>query len=390
VRVLFINHTSRVSGAERSLLELVTLLRDEIDPVLACPEGELTWRARRLGIHTVNLDALEVGFSSSLGGILKASLGALQTGLQLRRLAEREGVDVLHAASPRAGLLLLPCMFSRQRRLVDVRDVLPRGAKATLVKSILRVVSQVIVFNSNYTHRSFGTTTPASGMVVYPPVDLERFINRPLPTDEPITQPTLGMIGQITPWKAQDDAIRILAAVRDRIPNVTLRIIGSAVFTGVSVRFDNEAFNRRLTQLTRQLDVSNAVTFEGEVSDIGSALDSIDVLLVPSWVEPFGRVVIEGMAAGVPVVATLVGGPSEVITHGETGFLVPPRQPAVWAEIVIHLLSNPAVAKATATAGRDRVVALFAGSPQREQLLRLYGSPAHAAPEPDAQTAVVG
>ena len=53
---------------------------------------------------------------------------------------------------------------------------------------------------------------------------------------------------------------------------------------------------------------------------------------MPSWYEPFGRVVVEGMAAGVPVVATRVGGPREIIENGKSGFLRRPREPAVWAE----------------------------------------------------------
>ena len=93
-----------------------------------------------------------------------------------------------------------------------------------------------------------------------------------------------------------------------------------SVFTGGSVRFDNEAFRRQLTQLAEELDVSDAVAFEGETSDICSALNSIDVLLVPSWFEPFGRVVVEGMAAGVPVVATLVGGRARSSRTARTGF----------------------------------------------------------------------
>ena len=351
MKVLYVNHTSRISGAERSLLELMALVRADAEIALACPPGELAERGRRMGIPTSELSLPELGFSSSL---VPAAARLVRAGLRVRAIARRDGVDVVHAASPRAGLLVACCLLSRPRRVVDVRDVLPRGARAAAVRGALRLTADLIVFNSRFTRDRFGPTRPAKAAVVYPPVDVERLLDLPLPSPTRTSPSVLGVLGQITPWKGQDDAIRILAAVRERFPDARLRIVGSVVFSGGSVAFDNDAFRRRLPLLAAELGVADAVEFVEETEDLRAVFGSLDVLLVPSWEEPFGRVVVEGMAAGVPVVATRTGGPAEIIQDGTTGFLAPPRDPGLWSDLLTRLLADEnALASAAARARAD-------------------------------------
>src|SRR5207237_622624 len=80
------------------------------------------------------------------------------------------------------------------------------------------------------------------------------------------------------------------------------------------------------------LGVADRVYFAGERTDIPAIMGALDILLVPSWSEPFGIVMIEAMAAGTPVIATQEGGPADVIRSGRDGVLVPPRQPPALAE----------------------------------------------------------
>src|SRR5207245_576576 len=114
-----------------------------------------------------------------------------------------------------------------------------------------------------------------------------------------------------------------------------------AVFTSKATRYDNVGYVEVLKRLTADLGLQKAVHFLGEREDIPEILSAIDVLLVPSWREPFGRSVIEAMAMRVPVVATDIGGPAELITQGVDGFLLPPRNPSLWARELSRLLSEP-------------------------------------------------
>ena len=79
------------------------------------------------------------------------------------------------------------------------------------------------------------------------------------------------------------------------------------VFGNGSAALDNRGFEEELRVLAHQLGVADAVDNVGSTNDVPSILETLDILLVPSWEEPFGRVVVEGMAAGVPVIATAVG-----------------------------------------------------------------------------------
>lgn len=371
MKILYVNHTSLVSGAERSLLELIGLARTDADVILACPSGDLMDRARAAGITIAELNLSGLGFASSLPAAFIRITGGSR---QVRALARLHNADVVHAASPRAGLLVAGCILSRPRRVVDVRDVLPGGARSAAVRWVLRLTSDLIVFNSRFTRDRFGPTGPAGATVLFPPVDVERLLELPLPSAKRRSgPPVLGVLGQITPWKGQDDAIRILASVRRRVPATRLRVVGSVVFTGRSVGFDNEAFSRRLNDIADELGVADAVELAGGTEDLETALGSMDVLLVPSWQEPFGRVVLEGMAAGVPVVATSAGGPSEMIENSVSGFLAPPRNPEAWVEPVSRLLESVELSRRIAGTARERVSALGRGAESVERLQRLYG-----------------
>ena len=197
------------------------------------------------------------------------------------------------------------------------------------------------------------------------------------------------MLGQITPWKGQDDAIRILAAVRERFPDTRLRIVGSVVFSGGSVAMDNEAFGRRLPLLAAELGVADAVELVGQSDDLKTVLGSLDVLLVPSWEEPFGRVVVEGMAAGVPVIAADVGGPSEIIEDGVSGFLAASRDPAAWVEPVARVLESVELSRRVAEAARKRIANVLgddeAGSSARLRILYAKGPARIPRSKPEAK-----
>jgi glycosyltransferase involved in cell wall biosynthesis len=363
VRLLFVTHTSRMSGAERSLLELIEVARGDAEVLLVSPPGELIERARARDIPTAELTLPAVGFRTNL---LAAAYRLAAAGWSVRMLAHRHNADAVHAASARAGLLAASCILSGRRRVVDVRDLLPRSRKATAVRWTLRLTANLIVFNSHFTRDRFGATAPARSTVMYPPVDVEPLLGLPLRSRQTRGRaPVLGVLGQLTPWKGQDDAIRILALVRERVPEARLRIVGSVVFSGADVSYDNEVFRRRLPVLAEELGVADAVELAGETEDLPSTFRSLDVLLVPSWEEPFGRVVVEGMAAGVPVVATRAGGPAEIIEDGVSGFLALPRVPAAWVEPIVDLLESVELSRRVGKAGRERIATLLEGTSVR-------------------------
>jgi glycosyltransferase involved in cell wall biosynthesis len=173
--------------------------------------------------------------------------------------------------------------------------------------------------------------------VIDNPVDLERF--DPLRFDKPDVRrrlgvqgaPILGVIAQITPWKGQIRAVNILERVKRTHPGARLLIVGEAKFVSAVTRYDNQAYERELHGTVDRLGLNDAVSFLGDREDIEEILAALDVLLVPSTEEPFGRSVIEALAMGQPVIATNHGGPAEVIRPGKDGVVLDPDDLDAWA-----------------------------------------------------------
>jgi glycosyltransferase involved in cell wall biosynthesis len=182
----------------------------------------------------------------------------------------------------------------------------------------------------------------------------------------------LGVVAQLTPWKGQDTAVRALALLRERGIDAHLLLVGSAKFLARSSRHDNAAYVARLRELVNRENLSEHVSWLGEREDVPELMRALDALLLPSTEEPFGRAVAEAMAMGVPVLATNVGGPAEVVRDGHDGFLLPPREPEAWANALAELAASPELAARMGASGRARAADAFTLERHLERVLEVY------------------
>lgn len=356
MKVLLVNHTGLKSGAEVTTLNLLHGLPDHVHATLACPPGPLADEALTAGVPVVPVAGM--AGSLRLHGVQtpRALADLSRLARDVRRAARRVDADVVHATSIRAGLAAAVPAGSRPPAVVSIHDCLPAGRATTLTRRAIDAGAQALVANSRYTAAAWreGRAGPAM-RVVHPSVGArdgdappDRAAARAL-LGLPAAAPVLGVAAQITPWKGQDTAIRALAHLRPAFPDALLVLAGETKFVERATRYDNRGYAASLRRLVADLGLEDAVRFLGQRDDMPAVLASLDVLLVPSWEEPFGLVAVEAMAAGVPVVATRTGGPPEVIEDGHNGRLVAPRQPALWAAAAGDLLAR--------TADRERIVA---------------------------------
>lgn len=349
MRALYVNHTSRVSGGELSLLALLGGLPSAVEPLLACPEGDLARRAREIGVPVLTIPGTDAGLRLHPTRTPRALLELGRAAVAVRRLANANEADVVHANSIRAGLLVSGAgIAGGPPAIVHVRDCLPPGPLTSLT---LRAIGRAdaLVANSEYTRSTLGPVA-AAARVIHNPVRLGDFEGLSLSSAEARERigiqgqgPVLAIVAQITPWKGQEDAIRIAELLSASHPGLRLLLVGSAKFDSAATRYDNRAY---LSSLERQAEASGLgerVAFLGERDDVPQVLRAADLLLAPSWEEPFGRSIVEAMAAGVPVIATAVGGPPEILADEgvECGIVLPPRRPEAWAQEVDRLLANP-------------------------------------------------
>jgi glycosyltransferase involved in cell wall biosynthesis len=169
----------------------------------------------------------------------------------------------------------------------------------------------------------------------------------------PADAPVVGIVGHLQEWKGQHLVLEAVARARRVHPTLRCLVVGGVHRSG---REYAEALRRRIAEP----DLAGHVVLTGERADVAACLDAMDVAIHGSIrPEPFGRVMIEAMALGRPVVAPREGGPLDIVVDGETGLLVTPRDPDAMAAAISTLVADPARREAMGRAARQRVDAVF-------------------------------
>jgi L-malate glycosyltransferase len=381
MKVLYVSHTSLVSGAERALLDLIAALPDFVSPTVACPPGPLADLLQRMKIEVADLPEISGGLRLHPAQTPQTVSELVIAARAFNRILKRTGADVVHANSLRAGLVATCALTARHAPLVlHSHDALPATRSAELARAALRPVPDTVITISEYAARSFtGDRFAGRVHVLYNPLDTDRFdpsvesraaarVRLGLPPDAQL----LGLVAQITPWKGHQTAVRILARLRDRFPKLRLLIVGEAKFTRRATRFDNLSYLASLHRLVAELGLEERVEFWGERDDVETIFRALDVALTPSSEEPFGRSVIEAMAVGTPVVATNVGGPPEFIDDGIDGFVLPPDDVPRWADVIAGLLDGSMRSEEIGRRGSQKVRLLFDRDEYAEKVVRVY------------------
>jgi glycosyltransferase involved in cell wall biosynthesis len=163
----------------------------------------------------------------------------------------------------------------------------------------------------------------------------------------------VGLIGRISPWKGQHIFLQAAARVCKQFPKARFVIIGAALF-------GEEKYEQEVRHLPQRLGIEDVVEFMGFRTDIERVIADLDLVVHASTTgEPFGQVIIEGMAAGKPVVATDGGGVPEIVEDGKTGILVPMADEQAMAEAICQILANPKLAREMGARARQRVADHF-------------------------------
>jgi glycosyltransferase involved in cell wall biosynthesis len=240
-------------------------------------------------------------------------------------LIHANGFDLSRSFALAAGMLGIPY-------ITHVRfPVEPVGARWTL-RGLPKPAA--FIFNSHAMKDALwpNLSTLASHSrpyVVHNAVDLESFIPTPWP-EGPVLR--IGMVANFAPFKRHEDFLSMAAEMIKARQDLEFWIVGE----------DTQGCGRRavLEQLTRDLGIESYVHFLGHRSDIPDIIRQLHLLVVPSQFEPFGRVVIEAMACGRPVIGSRDGGIPEIIDNGQTGYLVEVGDCTAFARAALVLLSD--------------------------------------------------
>lgn len=181
------------------------------------------------------------------------------------------------------------------------------------------------------------------------------------------TQPVLATVARLSPNKGHRYLLEALVTICAIVPDVLYLAAGE----GETAWRGEGGLRRDLERQGAELGIADNVRFLGYYPDLRTILHASDVLVSPSLREGMQVSILEAMAAGLPIVATAVGGTPDAVTDGETGLLVPPAQPAAMAAAVLELLSNRDRLRRMGEAGRRRAEERFDTRVVAEQVLRL-------------------
>ena len=346
LRVVVLDHVARVSGGEIALLRVLPKLAKHVEVhVLFGEDGPMVEQVASVGLKVEVLplaprlrdlrkDTVQLG---SLNPLAVGSLPGYVLRLA-RRLRELEP-DIVHTNSLKAALYGglagrlsgSPVVWHIRDRISD--DYLPAGA-VRMIHLAGRLLPTAVIANS---HTTLGTLSPTRRTDVVPNPVVPDVVDR-WPPCERLTRPTVtfGIAGRLAPWKGQVLFLDAFAAAF-RGTEVRAHIIGAALF-------DEDDYAASLRSQVERLGIASQVDFRGFRADMWEEFGRLDVLVHSSVVpEPFGQVVLEGMAAGLPVVAPNAGGPAELITDGVDGMLVAPNDVHALASALVGLRHDAAL-----------------------------------------------
>lgn len=361
-RVLFVNHSAVLGGGELSLLDIARHFRDTGTVVLLA-DGPFRERLAEAGVAVDVLASAAAVGRVARGGGLRQGLGALPGVLSVARSLVRHGrtADVFYANSQKAMVVAgLAGALARKPVIWHLRDLMDAEHFSAMNRRVATRMANSfasrVIANSEATRLALvGNGGRAEKIaVVHNGIGADRFG----PTDDPADDreaaglraglgladaPVVGVFGRLARWKGQHVLLDALAG----LPGVHGLVVGEALFDG------DKAYARHLRDLVERMGLTRRVHFLGQRDDVPRLLRMCDAVAHTSIApEPFGRVIVETMLAGRPVVATRAGGALEIVEDRHTGLLTPPGDAPALAAAIRSLLDDPAQARALARRGQ--------------------------------------
>jgi glycosyltransferase involved in cell wall biosynthesis len=363
-KILFVDHTAVLGGAELSLLDL-SVAYAQTSKVLLFSDGTLRKRLTQAGVE-VNIAQASttiMNFRTS-GGL--SSLSTIPELWQIAGCVAQEAKDceLILANSQKAFIVSILATLRRSPPVIwYLHDILTARHFSQTNRRIVvflanRFASKVIV-NSQATGAAFVAAGGKKELldVVYNGFESQRF-------DEIDTQesakirtavgignaPLIGLFSRLSYWKGQ----HILLEAIKELPQVQVMLVGEALF-------GEAEYVCKLQALAAAPELAGRVHWLGFRDDIPTLMKACDLIVHTSTEpEPFGRVIVEGQLAQKPVIASAAGGVLELIEDGVNGYLFPPQDAIALRQLIQQLIEDPDLAKTMAQQGHERAQTNFA------------------------------
>jgi glycosyltransferase involved in cell wall biosynthesis len=367
-RVLFVAWAPFFSGAERALL----LTLRSLDPgryvpvVLSGTDGEFASQVRRMGIRCDVVALSPLDRRRPLAG-LRSVAAVLTTALRRR-------VSLIHAnEAPR----FQPAGYAAKLMGIPAITHVRFPASAAGYEWFLRPGFSRALFVSQALLDQAVDEAPAlfdgrsevlhDGVQPQPSWTAEDSIRCRRELDLPEDRTIVAMAGQIAEIKGIWDFVDAARILSSHAPESLFVVVGDDLKNGGQTR-------RAMEARVAALGLTARFRFLGFRTDVPRVVQAFDIIAVPSHIEPLGNATLEAMATGRPVVGSRVGGIPEMVIDGETGALVPPRDPTALAHAIARLIDDRALRMRMGAAAKQRATMKFSIEAHGERLQCLYDS----------------
>ncbi len=374
--ILHISTGAELGGAERVLLDLVRSLDRERFRVhvLVPRRGRLTEALEEVGISPLVVEYWGRGhrlgrYSSwrEYASALRSLPHVGRTLIELARFVNERPIALIHAHGIKAQMFsaaLAP--FVHAHLIWHVHDFLRHRRFWRFFHALSRTIPEVVLVPSRAVACEF--SDHPNVLVIPNGVDLREFSPASKRTGE---RQRVGMIGAFAPWKGQRVFLQAAEQVSRTMPEVEFLIVGDELYDTTG----HQGFRKELEREVAERGLSSRVRFTGFRVDVAATLRELDVVVHCSLEpEPFGRILIEAMACGLPVIASRGGATEEIVREGETGLLVPPGEASPLAEAMVALLRDPTRRARLGRAARTWVERAFDLRAQVRRVEVLYDS----------------
>lgn len=367
-RVLFLDHTAELGGAELSLLGIASEVPFSCH-VLLLSDGPFREQLLDAGVSVEIISGSSGLHAVRRDSRMRSLLASIPAVFSLVRLIAKKAkdYDVIYANTQKSFVVAaLASVVSRKPVVWHLRDILDsEHFSSTTRKAVILLANmraQMVIANSMATESAFHAAGGAQELteVIYNAIDPRPFDNlnpgNVNNTRKSITSSNVvlvGVFGRLAQWKGQHVLIE---AVKD-LPDIHAVIIGASLF-------GEEKYENRLKVQVKKLGLQDRVHFLGFRSEIPELMKAMDIIVHTSIApEPFGRVVVEGMLAERPVVATKAGGVLEIIDDNKTGLLVKPGSSTDLARAIKRLINDQDLSRRLTTQAKHDALVRF--SPDR-------------------------
>lgn len=366
IRIVFFHIGSEnFSGGSKMLYRLLCNLdSNKFEPVLLSnTEDELYERIQKEDIEVRvvpfegALDTYDRRLLSDAHLLLPASIRILQFNQKTNSLLQ--SADVIWCENLRAVLTLFPYLaVTRTPTIWNVGLGLEPTGKVKILKSISLWVVDEIFIESHQQARQVFTEKQYKNNIkslrfFHKGVDTEKFNPDRFPDYGSEKEFRVGTAALINPRKGLEYFVDAAAQILEYRSDVQFPIAGTPA------RESDKQYKQELEERAREHGIEEHIRFLGWVEDMPGYLSTLDVFVLPSYNEGIPGAVREALAMEVPTIATNVGGTSDVVLDGETGFLVEPEDADMIAEKILHLLTNPAERRKIGKRGREHIVNNF-------------------------------